>query len=56
MTKTEYKVLLELFESYCSVMCSEFDFPGKPWTPERDKDKAALNAQTLLRKYTVKKE
>lgn len=26
----------------------EFDFPGDPWTPERDDDKPALEARVFL--------
>jgi hypothetical protein len=31
-------------------MASEYDFPGRDWTPERDDDKAALKAKALIEK------
>lgn len=40
--------LHSLYDAYCSVMRSEFDFPGRPWTPQRDGDEAAIAAQNTL--------
>lgn len=37
-----------LYDEYCSIMRSEFDFPGRPWTPERDNDTAAMDVAELL--------
>lgn len=39
-----------LLESYCSAMANEYDYPGSPWTPERDDDEAALRAIAVLKK------
>lgn len=48
--------LAVLLKAYCSVMKSEFDYPGRPWTPERDDDRAALDARLALdRDEAVKK-
>ena len=41
-------MLQQLFDSYCSAMSSEFDFPGKPWTPERYDNQPAIQARMLL--------
>jgi hypothetical protein len=41
--------LAMLNDAYCSAMRSEFDFPGRPWTPERDNDEAALRACAALK-------
>lgn len=46
--------LKNLYEAYCSAMRSDYDFPGRPWTPERDNDEAALAARALLEKATGK--
>lgn len=40
--------LQEMYNEYCSAMRSEFDFPGRPWTPERDNDEPAMRARALL--------
>jgi hypothetical protein len=42
--------LQDLLEAYCSLMRSEFDFPGRPWTPERDNDTDALAALAAIAK------
>jgi hypothetical protein len=42
------KALEDLLKAYCSQMSDQYDFPGRPWTPERDNDKAALQAQRAL--------
>lgn len=44
--------LTSLYKAYCSAMSSEFDFPGNPWTPERDNDAAALSARAAIQKAT----
>jgi hypothetical protein len=44
------EALEELFKEYCKQMASEYDFPGRDWTPERDDDKAALKAKALIEK------
>ena len=47
--------LLLAFESqYCDRMANEYDYPGDPWTPEREKDAAAMAARALLRASGVK--
>lgn len=43
------EILENLFDSYVSMMKSEFDFPGRPWTPQRDGDDAAIMAQRLIK-------
>lgn len=40
--------LRELYDAYCAQMHSEYDYPGNPWTPDRDGDKAALMARDAL--------
>lgn len=46
------EALRSLFDAYCGAMRSEFDFPGRPWTPERDNDVAAIAARDALAKAT----
>jgi hypothetical protein len=46
------EALQALFNAYVSVMKSEFDFPGRPWTPERDNDEDALQAIAAIAKAT----
>ena len=44
-----YRTALEdLYAAYCAEMQSEHDYPGKPWTPDRDNDAAALKARAAL--------
>jgi hypothetical protein len=38
-----------LYAAYCYQMHSEYDFPGSPWTPDRDKDTAAASARAALK-------
>jgi hypothetical protein len=38
-----------LYAAYCDQMHSEYDFPGNPWTPERDDDTAALTARAAIK-------
>ena len=45
---TLHSALQELYTNYCSMMSSEFDFPGRPWTPERDNDVVAMAARDAL--------
>jgi len=40
--------LEELYESYCSAMHAERDYPDSKWSPERDEDDAALEAKRLI--------
>ena len=40
--------LEDLYAAYCAEMQSEHDYPGKPWTPDRDNDAAALKARAAL--------
>jgi len=42
--------LKELLESYERQMHSEYDFPGSPWSAERDNDTEALNAMKAIAK------
>lgn len=42
------ELLAELFKEYCSQMSSEYDYPGRPWTPERDNDTVAIEAKNYL--------
>lgn len=44
-----------LFDSYCSAMHSEYDYPNGPWTPERDDDAAAIAAQEAIAKVEQSK-
>lgn len=44
------EALAELYDAYCSIMKSEFDFPGRPWTPDRDNDVSAIKARAALNK------
>ena len=45
--------LENLYTAYYSAMSSEFDFPGNPWTPERDGgDSYALAARAAIAKAT----
>ena len=40
--------LSELFNAYCNQMRDGYDFPGRPWTPERDNDEVAMRVRDLL--------
>ena len=46
------EALKQILAAYCGVMRSEFDFPSRPWTPERDNDIDALQAIAAIRKAT----
>lgn len=46
------EALKAIYEGYCSTMRSEFDFPGRPWTPERDNDETAMRARAAIAKAT----
>ena len=38
-----------LYVSYCREMAAEYDYPGRPWTPDRDNDEAAIQAREALK-------
>lgn len=46
------EALSGLYKEYCCVMRSEFDFPGRPWTPDRDNDTEAIKARAAIAKAT----
>ena len=46
--KSLEEALEGIYLAYCSQMRSEYDFPGSPWTPERDNDEAALLARAAI--------
>lgn len=39
-----------LYFAYCCEMRSEYDYPGNPWTPERDGNTAAIVARDTIAK------
>ena len=45
-----FEALEELLSEYCSAMKNEHDYPGRPWAPERDNDRAALRAIAALKR------
>lgn len=47
------EVLGALYQEYCSVMHSEFDYSSADWSPERDNDEVAIRARDLLAKHTT---
>lgn len=47
------EALEELYAAYLGEM-SDRDFPGRPWTPERDDDQPALKAKALIEKARSK--
>lgn len=42
------ELLADVYSAYCSQMSSEYDYPGRPWTPERDCDMLAIAARRYL--------
>lgn len=46
------EALRGIYAAYCGVMRDQFDFPGRPWTPERDNDTVALQARAAIVKAT----
>lgn len=44
------EALEELYREYVGQMKDQYNYPGRPWTPERDDDTAALKAQALIKK------
>ena len=47
------EALEDLYAAYLGQM-SDRDFPGRPWTPERDDDQPALKAKALIEKARSK--
>lgn len=42
--------LEDLYAAYAQEKQGERDYPGDPWTPERDDDQPALKAKALIEK------